>query len=253
MNIPLYLGCGLLAGILGGYLGLGGGVVMVPYMTLLAGLGIKEAVPISIAAMVANSIAVSTEYLKKDLVDLSLSMRLAVATVLGYITGSILINYVPSSALKLIFTVSLLYTAYNLAFKKSPGGNNPLEQSRSVRPLTIVITYLAGTIGALIGLGGGVIMVPVLFLLGHSTLAKARGTWSFTYGFASLAALLVFLIHGQLKVELVAPVIVGILIGGKIGGRLGRSAKPTPVKIMFIIVIVYSALKLSWPVVKGLL
>ena len=251
MNIPLYLGCGLLAGILGGYLGIGGGVVMVPYMTLLGGLGIKEAIPLSLAAMVANSIAVSTEYLKKDFVDLPLSIRLAVTTVLGYISGSILIDYIPSSALKIVFALLLLYTAYNLAFRKYPNSNTMETLSQPIRPVTIVLTYLAGTFGALLGLGGGVMMIPLLLFLGHADLVRARGTWSFTYGFASLAALLVFLLHDQLKVELVAPVIVGALIGGKIGGRLGRSAKPTPVKIMFIIVIVYSALKLSWPVIKG--
>lgn len=250
----VYLGCGLLAGTLAGYLGLGGGVVMVPFLTLVTGLDIKEAVPISVTAIAANSIAVSSEYLKQRLVDLGMAARLAVTVVFGFITGSMLINLVPSDSLKVIFAVLLLYTAYNLLFRKNRKNNtqsNQVDHYRPLTPVTLLITYLTGTLAAMLGLGGGVIMVPVLFLSGHSSLARARGTWAFTYGFAAVSALVIYLIHDQLRLEIVAPVVAGILIGGKIGGMFGARAKPTPVKILFIIVIIFSAIKLGWPVAKG--
>lgn len=254
MNPLLYLGCGLLAGTLAGYLGLGGGIIMIPYLTLITGLDIKTAVPISVTAIAANSIAVSSEYLKQGLVDLGLAVKLAAVVILGFITGSMMIELVPAEGLKLIFSALLLYTAYNLLFHNNRKKRNQTEQPDAllpITPITLLITYLTGTLAAMLGLGGGVIMVPVLYLLGHSSLANARGTWAFTYGFAAVSALVIYLIHDQLRLEIVAPVVMGILIGGKIGGRFGARAKPTPVRILFIVVIIYSAIKLGWPVAKG--
>lgn len=254
MNPLIYLGCGLLAGTLAGYLGLGGGIIMIPYLTLVAGLDIKTAVPISVTAIAANSVAVSSEFLKQGLVDPGMAVKLAAVVMLGFITGSMLIDLVPSNTLKLVFAVLLLYTAYNLLFRnnrRKQSQTNQTDPARPITPVTLLITFFTGTLAAMLGLGGGVIMVPVLFLMGHLSLAKARGTWAFTYGFAAVSALVIFLIHGQLRLEIVAPVVTGILIGGKIGGRFGTAAKPTPVRILFIVAIIYSAIKLGWPVAKG--
>jgi len=190
-----YLGCGLLAGIIAGYIGLGGGVIMVPYLTLLVGLDIKTAVPISVTAIAANSIAVSTEYLKKGLIDLNLVAKLALFLVFGFLTGSYLGDFIPDQYIKILFAILLLYTAYNLGFKKPPTQANSPEDFKPLNVLTMLLSFLTGIIAALLGLGGGVIMVPVLFLMGHQTLAQARGTWAFTYGFASVAALILFLIQ----------------------------------------------------------
>ncbi|UCD64867.1 MAG: TSUP family transporter, partial [Candidatus Zixiibacteriota bacterium] len=79
----LYVLCGLSAGLLGGYLGLGGGVVMVPFLTVLVGIDIKQAAPISITAIVVNSFTASNEYLKRGMVDMELVIVLAVFMVLG--------------------------------------------------------------------------------------------------------------------------------------------------------------------------
>ena len=68
----LYILCGLTAGLLGGYLGLGGGIVMVPFLTVIAGVDIKTAVPVSVTAIVVNSFSASNEYLKKGMVDMEL-------------------------------------------------------------------------------------------------------------------------------------------------------------------------------------
>ena len=251
MNPLVYLGCGLLAGTLGGYLGLGGGFIMVPYLTLVTGLDIKIAVPISVTAVAANSIAVSSEYLKKEMVDMNLVVRLAIAVILGFISGSLMINFVPSDTLRVIFAILLLYTAYNLLFRSKRNQPANMTNPKPITPITLLITFLTGLLAGMLGLGGGVVMVPVLFLMGHADLGKARGTWSFTYGFAAVSALVVYLIHDQIRLEIVAPVVAGILIGGKLGGKLGATAKPTPVRILFVVIIIYSAVKLGWPIAKG--
>ena len=97
LDLFLYLTCGLSAGIVGGYLGLGGGLIMVPFMTLLMGVDIKTAVPVSMSAVMVNSISSSNEYLKKNMVDIELGLVLAVFTVLGNIAGSNLDSVIPGN------------------------------------------------------------------------------------------------------------------------------------------------------------
>ena len=243
----VYILCGLSAGVLGGYLGLGGGVVMVPFMTLLMGLDIKEAVPVSVAAITINSVSASREYLKKGLVDVELSLTLAVFTVLGFITGSLLIEYVPGDALRLIFSACLLYTAYSFMRKKAATAEvSEKSVERKFFYVSVFLTFLTGVLSALIGIGGGLVMVPVLFLLFNLPLTTIRGTWSFTYGFAAAASTAVYFFMDRIDLTIVPPVIVGIIVGGKIGGFLGTLAKPAAVKIIFFVLLLYTAFKLGY-------
>ncbi len=247
MNELLFIGCGFSAGILGGYLGLGGGIVMVPFMTLLMGLDIKAAVPVSVAAIAVNSIAASNEYLKKKMVDVELAVTLAVSTVLGFITGSLLINYVPANAIRFIFSACLLYTAFSFIRRKGSGRQVSETVSRSAYLwVSILATYVTGVLSALIGIGGGLLMVPVLFLLFNLPLATVRGTWSFTYGFAAAASTAVYYVMDRIDLNIVPPVIVGIVIGGKLGGYLGTLAKPAVVKVVLFALLLYTAFKLSF-------
>ncbi len=247
MNELLFVLCGLSAGVLGGYLGLGGGIVMVPFMTLLLGMDIKAAVPVSVTAIAVNSISASREYLKKGMVDWELAVTLAVSTVLGFVTGSLLISYIPSVAIKLAFSACLLYTAVSFIRKKKVVGEGDSGVSRTTYfYVSIVVTFLTGVLSALIGIGGGLVMVPVLFLLFDLPLTVVRGTWSFTYGFAAAASTAVYFVMDRIDLTVVPPVIVGIIVGGKIGGYLGTLAKPTVVKGVFFVLLLYTAFKLSY-------
>jgi len=253
LDLLIYLSCGLSAGIVGGYLGLGGGIIMVPFMTLLMGLDIKTAVPVSMSAIVVNSISASNEYLKKNMVDVELGLVLAVFTVLGYITGSYLSDIIPGNYIKLLFSVVLLYTAFSFIRKKKTNPEAPQPVSRGTYLfVSLFVTFLTGIIAALIGIGGGIIIIPVLFLVLNLPLTVVRGTWSFTYGFAAAASTAVYFINDRIDLALVPPIIVGIIIGGKIGGWLGTMAKPRVVKIAFFILLIYTAFKLAYGPLAGM-
>ncbi|KAA3634762.1 MAG: sulfite exporter TauE/SafE family protein [Calditrichaeota bacterium] len=246
-EVLLYILCGLAAGTLGGYLGLGGGVVMVPFLTILVGIPIKEAVPISITAILATSLASSNEYLKKEMVDLKFTVILCLFMVIGASTGSYISRFVSGEAIQVIFSILVVYTA--ISFLKNRKETDQTVQQANRQKNTIICIFIAlgsGIIAALLGIGGGAILIPLLYLLIGIPLTTARGTSSLLVGFSSGAASLVYLIQGQIDFQITAGVIIGILLGGKIGGYLGTIAKPFAVKIIFFILMMYLAFKLSY-------
>ena len=246
-DLFLYVLCGLSAGLLGGYLGLGGGIVMVPFLTVVTGVDIKVAVPVSVAAIVVNSFSASNEYLKKGMVDLELVVILAVFMVLGNITGSLLSSVVPANWIQLLLTVLLVYTAFSLIRGKQPVDRLAFSDNRGKYLLICtLLAYLTGSLAGLVGVGGGVIIVPVLYLVIGLPLATARGTSSLMIGFSAAAATAVYFLKGQIDLEILSAVILGIIVGGKLGGYLGTMAKPVVVKMLFFILMLYLAFRLSY-------
>lgn len=241
----IYMLCGLTAGLLGGYLGLGGGVIMVPFLTIAAGLDIKTAVPVSVTATVVTSIASSNEYLKKGMVDIELSLILALFMVIGTITGSSLSPYIPSRYIQLVLTVVIIYTAVSLFKKNNQSLELNIDRNKNI-VLSAFIAIFTGILSGLTGIGGGVIIVPVLYLLIGLPLSTSRGTSSLMIGFSAAAASTVYLLNNQIDFQVLIGVILGIIIGGKIGGKLGTVAKPKIVKIIFFFVLLYVALKLGY-------
>ena len=126
----LYILCGLIAGLLGGYLGLGGGIVMVPFLTVVLGIDIKTAVPISVSAIVVNSLSASNEYLKKGMVDLELVVIICIFMVTGNIIGSSFSALIPSEITRTILTVILIYTAFSLLKNKNNSNKMSFLDSR---------------------------------------------------------------------------------------------------------------------------
>lgn len=246
MTIALLVLCGVLAGLVGGYLGVGGGIVIVPFLTLAMGYDIKAAIPISMAAIVINSLASSSEYMKKGMVDLELMVVLTFAMVVGMIIGSTLLTIIPATYVKLLLAAVLAYTAISLLHGKEKTASAVAENKRARLKLAILLAALGGILAGLVGIGGGVIVVPLMFLLFGLPLSTARGTSSFIVGFSGAASLAVYFINGLVNLAVAPAVVLGTVIGGKLGGKLGTVAKPTPVKIIFFVLMIYVAFRLAY-------
>lgn len=247
IDLASYMTCGLLAGLLGGYLGLGGGIVMVPYLTVVAGLDIKVAAPVSILAIVVNSFSATNEYLKKGMVDLELTIILSIFIMLGNIGGSLLSDLVPAGHTRIIFTVILVYAAFSMLKGKKPEERLRFTDNRGKYLLVCtLLAFAIGAVSALVGIGGGVMLVPVLYLIIGLPLATARGTSTLMIGISAAAATSVYFLKGEIDPVLATGVVLGIMIGGKFGGLLGTKAKPKLVKILFFFIMLYLAVRLSY-------
>ncbi|UCD64311.1 MAG: sulfite exporter TauE/SafE family protein [Candidatus Zixiibacteriota bacterium] len=254
LDFSLYLLCGLVAGLLGGYLGLGGGIVMMPFLTVIAGVNVKAAVPVSITAIVVNSLAASSEYLKKGMVDLELVVILSVFMVLGNITGSLLSEHIPGDYTRLMLTVIVVYAAFSLLKGRRTTERMTFADNRARYLLiTTVVAFVTGALSAVVGIGGGVVILPVLYLVIGLPLSTARGTTSLMIGFSAAAATTVYFLNGQIEPVIVSGVILGIIVGAKLGGFLGTMAKPLVIKLMLFSVLLYLAFRLAYEPVRELL
>ncbi len=243
-TILAYIACGILAGLFGGYLGLGGGIVIVPFLTLAMGIDIKQAVPVSIAAVVVNSLSASSEYMKKGMVDLEIMVPLAIAMVLGMIIGSSALYFVPQQYIRLLLAAVLLYTAVSLLRGQEKPKEHIERNKRNRLLLCCTLALLGGLMGGLVGVGGGIILVPIMFLLIGLPLSTARGTSSFIIGFSGAASLGIYFLSGLVNLTVAPSVMLGTVIGGKLGGKLGAVAKPRLVKILLFVVLLWVSYKL---------
>ena len=250
----LNFSCGFSAGLLGGYLGVGGGIIMVPLLTVIGGVDIRAAVPVSVTAIAANSFAASNEYLKKGMVDLELVSVLSLVMVMGNIIGSYLSVAVPTTVTCLLLTAVLVYSTVSMVANRETKEVNLFVNIRKRRvPACALLALLIGILAGLVGIGGGEILIPLIFLVVGVPLSTARGTSSLIIGFSAAAASAVYFLNDMIVFDIVAPVVFGIIMGAKIGGLLGTRAKPLTVKYCYLVVMIYLAFRLSWEPIKELL
>ena len=172
----LLLVLGFLAGLLGALTGIGGGVILTPILALHFGIPIREAIGTSLVAVITTSAASSSVHLQRHTTDIRLGMTLELATALGAAVMAYLVGYFNRNALEGLFAAFLLYSAITILSKRgkvkdednsSPGINGevvipPYEPKRY--PLGLGASLVAGMLSGLLGIGGGPIKVPVMYI-----------------------------------------------------------------------------------------
>ncbi len=187
------------------------------------------------------------------MVQLELVSVLAISMVCGNISGAFLSEYIPTDFTKILFTGLLLYTSVSLVKSKS-NSHDAESHKTSTKNYIIasVVAFFTGIIAGLLGVGGGVILIPMMYLIIGLPLSIARGTTTLMVGFAAAASAAVYFMNDRIDLTIVAPLIVGIIIGGKIGGYLGTKAKPKTVKILFALLMLYTAIMIGKDPIRNL-
>lgn len=241
METLIILAVSIGAGILAGFLGLGGGVLMIPALTIIAGVPIKLAVGVSLLSVISVSMTSSSVYLRKDMINLELAVTLALASVSGGIVGALLSEHIASSNLHFIFAAVLIYAAVSIVLR----GNTDSESKKIVSgvrlALFLLVSFAAGIMTGLLGLGGGIIFVPLLYLGFGLSIPRAIGVSSFLVGLSATSGSLVYFLRGDLAqvVAVIPPVVIGMIVGAKLGGKLGVVAKSKVSKIVFAVMLLY--------------
>lgn len=166
---------GAIGGLLSGLFGVGGGIVMVPIFVLWLGLDQKRAITTSLIAIIPISVFGALGYAIGGAVDWGVGLALGLGSIAGGQLGSWLLPRVPVPALQALFALLLGYSAYRLVF---PAELVPVVSGDSVGSwlLLVAVGLIAGTIAGLLGVGGGIVLVPALVLLAGTNLDVARGT-----------------------------------------------------------------------------
>src|SRR5712692_4481742 len=250
------------AGLGGSYLGIGGGVFLVPFMTLVLAVDIKRAIATSLIGVIATSSGAASVYVRDHLTNLRLAMFLEVATTLGAITGALVALSVPGEDLYVVFGIVVLYAAVTMLRVRETarqrayqaGDESPLtkylnlssvyfdQEDQGVyryrvgRPLAgFGISAAAGVFSGLLGVGGGFIKVPAMNVLMRVPMKAAVATSNFMIGVTAAASAFIYYSQGLVNPGLAAMVIIGVFSGTNLGTRLLVRSRAADVRFLFAI------------------
>lgn len=224
MVLLALIATGLLAGILGALLGLGGGIFLVPALTLLFHLPIRVAVGTSLVGVIATSAGVAAVAPRGRGADVGLALRLEVATTAGAIAGGWLAGLVSAQALSILFACVVFFTAGYLLYKARGQDKRGLPERLFHRdyhprhwPAGLSVASLAGMVSGLLGVGGGFIKVPVMYAIMEVPLGVATATSNFMVGITAAASVFVYYGRGDIHPLVVIPTALGVFVGAMLG------------------------------------
>jgi len=259
----LLLVLGFFAGLLGALTGIGGGVLLTPILALHFGIPIRQAIGTSLVAVITTSAASSSVHLQRHTTDIRLGMTLELATALGAAVMAYLVGYFNRSVLEGLFAAFLLYSSIMILSKggkvkpeddSSPAVNGdlvipPYEPQRY--PLGLGASLIAGALSGLLGIGGGPIKVPVMFIFMNVPLMVATATSNFMIGVTAAASAMVYYRRGDILVEIAAPLAVGVFLGSLLGARLCPRIHTKIVVYLLVGVMLYLAAHLTIHLLQG--
>ena len=249
---------GIIAGSLGALLGLGGGVFLVPFLNLVLGFPFGAAAAISLTTVIATSSTVSAGRAGKQLINMKLGMLLEVATAAGSFLGGVTAQFVSQSVLQRLFGfVAVIVALIMLSrlrrrnvmldpaadpgvlggrYHEAESGCTVTYRVRRL-PLAIAASFVAGNVSSLLGIGGGIIKVPVLNAWCGIPLRAAAATSAFMIGVTATAGATIYYGHGQLQPALAAAACLGVQLGSWGGMKFGAAASAKWLKILMAAVL----------------
>jgi len=255
---------GVLAGGLGIMLGLGGGIFLVPLLSLALGFSLRSAAAISLMTVIATSSAVASARAGQHLMNLRFGMLLEVATAAGSLLGGITAQLVSESVLQRTFGAVAIVVAFVMLsrihrrnvitdpdidagrlggrFYDADSGTTVTYRIKRM-PLAIGASFIAGNLSSLLGIGGGVIKVPVLNAWCGMPMRAAAATSAMMIGVTATGGAIIYYGHGDLRPLAAAPAILGVQVGSWAGTRIGERTSVMWLKgLMVAILLVVSVL-----------
>lgn len=248
------------AGLLGALTGLGGGVVLVPLLTLVFHVDIRYAIGASLISVIATSSGAAAAYVREGYSSIRIGMFLEIATTIGAIFGAFLATRMPTRALAIIFGLVLLYSAW-LSWRQSRchvgegGGTSPWsdrlrlsgtypdgrggQRSYKVDRISagFATMFGAGTLSGLLGIGSGAVKVLAMDQIMRIPFKVSTTTSNFMIGVTAAASAGIYLHRGYVKPGLAFPVMLGVLAGSLLGARLLVRARVSLLRSIFTVVI----------------
>lgn len=260
----------LVAGFLGSLTGLGGGVVLVPLLTIFFHVDLRYAIGASLVSVIATSSGSAAAYVKEGFSNIRIGMFLEIATTLGALFGAYLTAKVSANAIAIIFAIVLLYSAYvsrrtrprtdteeppdPQATKLKMNGSFP--DTSGVRqynvyhvPTGFGVMWIAGALSGLLGIGSGALKVVAMDQAMKIPFKVSTTTSNFMIGVTAAASAGVYLSRGYIDPSLAMPVMIGVLIGSLMGTRVLVKTQTKRLRLVFSVVIVLLGLEMMF---KGL-
>jgi uncharacterized protein len=274
----LMIGAGLGVGLFGSLLGLGGGTLIVPILTLGFGLPLIKAVGVSLVCVIVTSGAASGVYLERRVANLRLGMTLELFTAVGALIGGLVAFLLPERLLEILFGALLIYVAVTMARRREPArvagddatapdSDDPDDRAEPVpaadaEPVAegslagrlsgpgyrvhrigfgAVGSVGAGVVSALLGIGGGIVKVPVMHVAMGVPLRVATATSNLMMGITASAGAVIYLLRGGIDPYVAGPTAIGVFIGASIGSRAAHRIDLRILRGLFVAILLYTA------------
>jgi uncharacterized membrane protein YfcA len=263
------------AGTLGALLGLGGGVIIVPILTLMAGLNMHYAIGASIVSVIATSSGAAATYVRDKITNLRMGMFLETATTTGAVTGALVAGILPGRVLSVVFGLVLVHAAWTMYRSRQedvPVGvvGSPLATRLRLHgayfdpslkrrvdyqitgvPQGFGMMWLAGLISGLLGIGSGVFKVIAMDIMMRAPMKVSTTTSNFMIGVTAAASAGVYFLRGDINPFIAAPVALGILTGTMAGTHLLLRLRGSAVRKIFLVILLVIAFEMIWRGLMG--
>ena len=259
LEFTLFLwGGSFVAGLLGALTGLGGGVVIIPLLTLGLGVDIRYAIGASLISVIGTSSGAAAAYVREGFSNIRIAMFLEVATTVGAVVGAVLATVLSTSIIAVLFGLMLLFSAvfstkghhdvagaqesHPLAVRLRLEGSYPTPggwQHYKVGsvPAGFSLMALAGTISGLLGIGSGALKVLAMDHAMRIPFKVSTTTSNFMIGVTAAASAGIYLNRGYIDPALSMPVMLGVLVGSLTGARVLVATKTQVLRWVFAVVI----------------
>jgi uncharacterized protein len=262
----------VLAGLLGSLTGLGGGVVIVPVLTLLFHVDIHYAIGASLVSVIATSSGAAAAYVREGYSNIRIGMFLEIATTLGALFGAYLTARVSNHAIGFVFGLVLLYSAAECLKKKHkmtgtartgvlaerlrlkgsfPGPDGHEDYVAQRVPAGFGLMFSAGTLSGLLGIGSGAVKVLAMDQAMGLPFKVSTTTSNFMIGVTAAASAGIYLSRGYIYPGLAMPVMLGVLAGSLIGAKILVHAEVRTLRLLFALVIVALGIEMIMNSITG--
>jgi uncharacterized membrane protein YfcA len=273
--ILLTFSIAIVAGLLGSLLGLGGGIVVVPALTLLFGIDIRLAVGASIVSVIATSSGAAAAYVREHITNLRVGMFLEIGTTLGAISGAFLAGHIHTRWLFVVFGIMMGYSALEMFRNRhhlagapvlrdvvadklrlhgsffDPASGESVEYRVTHTGLGLVLMYVAGCVSGLLGIGSGALKVPAMDLAMRLPIKVSTATSNFMIGVTAAASAGVYFMRGEIAPLIAAPVAAGVLLGATGGSLMLPRLKNRSIRIAFVLVLLWISGQMLYRGIRG--
>lgn len=260
----------ILAGCVGAMLGLGGGIIIVPALTLIFGVDIHYAVAASAVSIIATSTGASVAFLKDRLTNTRVAMLLQVGTTVGALTGALVAAAMEPRLLYVLFGLLMSYSAVSMYRARKSELPEGVEADALAQRLRLAgayydqalgrevdyhvtrtlpgfsLMYVSGALAGMLGIGGGAFKVLAMDQVMRMPIKVSTATSNFMIGVTACASSLIYFLQGQVQPAIAGPVALGVLGGSLIGTRLMVRMKGTTLRTIFVPVLVIVAVQMIW-------
>jgi uncharacterized membrane protein YfcA len=263
----------VVAGVLGSVLGLGGGIIVIPVLSLLMGVNIRYAIGASVVSVIATSSGAAAAYVRERMTNLRVAMFLELGTTTGALTGAYLAGHVAVRWLFVVFGLIMGYSAVAMLrghgravdadvrpdpladrlclhgsyFDEAVGEVIHYRVTRSL--LGLGLMYAAGVVSGLLGIGSGALKVPAMDLGMRLPIKVSTATSNFMIGVTAAASAGVYFTRGDIDPFVAAPVAAGVLLGATLGARLLGRLESDVIRYTFVVVLLWVSVQM---LVRGL-